>query len=212
MGYEAQIAGVGDHYPNSGPKNRLVQTLKRRSIRQIAEKRAALVAMIEDAMGAPLRFVNGGGTGSLHSTVQEEAVTEVTVGSGFFAPALFDNYKDFRYLPAAGFAVEIVRQPSEQLYTCLGGGYAASGAAGKDKLPKPYLPAGASLMPLEGAGEVQTPVKYEGEEPLTLGDPVFFRHAKAGELCERFNHLYGVSKGKIVEKITTYRGDGQCFL
>lgn len=212
MGYEAQIAGVGDHYPNSGPKNRLVQTLKRRSIRQIAEKRAALVAMIEDAMGAPLRFVNGGGTGSLHTTVLEEAVTEVTVGSGFFAPALFDNYKDFRYLPAAGFAVEIVRQPSEQLYTCLGGGYAASGAAGKDKLPKPYLPAGASLMPLEGAGEVQTPVKYEGEEPLTLGDPIFFRHAKAGELCERFNHLYGVSKGKIVEKITTYRGDGQCFL
>jgi len=212
MGYEAQIAGVGDQDPSRRAKNMLVQTLKRRSIRQVAEKRAALVAMIEDAMGAPLRFVNGGGTGSLHSTVQEEAVTEVTVGSGFFAPGLFDHYKDFLYLPATGYAVEIVRQPGKQLYTCLGGGYAASGAAGKDKLPKPYLPEGASLLPLEGAGEVQTPVRYGGEEVLELGDPIFFRHAKAGELCERFNHLYVVSKGRIVEKMTTYRGDGQCFL
>ncbi|GIO34809.1 MULTISPECIES: amino acid deaminase/aldolase [Paenibacillus] len=212
MGYEAQIAGVGDHYPNKMAKNMLVQALKRRSAKQVAEKRAALVAMIEDAMGAPLRFVNGGGTGSLLTTVLEEAVTEVTVGSGFFAPALFDHYRDFRYLPAAGFAVEIVRQPGKHIYTCLGGGYTASGAAGRDKLPLPYLPAGASLLPLEGAGEVQTPVKYDGEEPLTLGDPIFFRHAKAGELCERFNYLYGLSKGGIVEKITTYRGDGQCFL
>ncbi|MCJ8014665.1 amino acid deaminase/aldolase [Paenibacillus sp. KQZ6P-2] len=212
MGYEAQIAGVGDHYPGMAAKNALVQKLKQRSVKQIAGKRAELVDMIEDALGAPLRFVNGGGTGSMHTTTLEHAVTEVTVGSGFFAPGLFDHYKDFRYKPAAGFAVEIVRKPKEQLYTCLGGGYIASGASGKDKMPKPYLPEGAVLLSLEGAGEVQTPVLYKGEEQLELGDPIFFRHAKAGELCERFNQLYGVSEGRIVEHISTYRGDGQCFL
>ncbi|MWV47252.1 amino acid deaminase/aldolase [Paenibacillus sp. HJL G12] len=212
MGYEAQIAGVGDHYPGMAAKNALVRKLKQRSAKQIAGKRADLVAMIEDALGAPLRFVNGGGTGSLHTTTTEHAVTEVTVGSGFFSPGLFDNYKNFRYQPAAGYAVEIVRQPEAHLFTCLGGGYVASGAAGKDKLPKPYLPEGAALMSLEGAGEVQTPVLYKGDERLALGDPIFFRHAKAGELCERFNHLYGVSEGKIIEQISTYRGDGQCFL
>ncbi len=212
MGYEAQIAGVGDQAPGMAAKNALVRKLKQRSVKQILAKRAELVALIEDALGAPLRFVNGGGTGSLHTTTLEEAVTEVTVGSGFFSPGLFDYYKDFRYQPAAGYAVEIVRRPAEHLYTCLGGGYVASGAPGKDKLPKPYLPQGAALLPLEGAGEVQTPVLYKGEERLELGDPVFFRHAKAGEICERFNGLYGVSEGKIVEQISTYRGDGQCFL
>ncbi|MDR0271252.1 amino acid deaminase/aldolase [Paenibacillus sp.] len=212
MGYEAQIAGVGDQYPGMAAKNMLVRKLKQHSVKQIAVKRAELVAMVEDMLGAPLRFVNGGGTGSLHTTTLEHAVTEVTVGSGFFSPGLFDNYRDFHYQPATGFAVEIVRRPGDYLYTCLGGGYVASGAAGKDKLPKPYLPVGAALMSLEGAGEVQTPVYYQGEESLDLGDPIFFRHAKAGELCERFNDLYAVSEGKIVEQISTYRGDGQCFL
>lgn len=212
MGYEAQIAGVGDQYPGMAAKNMLVRKLKQRSAKQIAVKREELVAMAEEVLGTPLRFVNGGGTGSLRTTTQEQAVTEVTVGSGFFSPGLFDNYRDFRYQPAAGFAVEIVRRPGPYLYTCLGGGYVASGATGKDKLPQPYLPAGAALMPLEGAGEVQTPVFYRGEERLELGDPIFFRHAKAGELCERFNSLYAVSAGKIVEQISTYRGDGQCFL
>ncbi|HET7522351.1 MAG TPA: amino acid deaminase/aldolase [Bacillales bacterium] len=211
MGYEAQIAGVGDRYPGQAGKNAVVRTLKRRSIKKIAEKRAALVTMIQDA-GISLRFVNGGGTGSLHTTGQEDVVTEVTVGSGFYSPGLFDNYRDFRYQPAAGYAIEMVRKPKADIYTCFGGGYAASGAAGKDRLPKPYLPEGAELVPLEGAGEVQTPISYRGREKLDFGDPILMRHAKAGELCERFNHLYCVSNGEIVDKVTTYRGDGQCFL
>jgi D-serine deaminase-like pyridoxal phosphate-dependent protein len=211
MGYEAQVAGVGDHYPKQAPKNALVRKLKQRSVQKIVEKRAALVDMIHD-MGISLRFVNGGGTGSLHTTTTEDVVTEVTVGSGFYSPGLFDNYKDFRYQPAAGFAIEIVRKPKDGLYTCSGGGYVASGAAGSDRLPKPYLPQGAELISLEGAGEVQTPIAYKGREPLNLGDPIFMRHAKAGELCERFNLLYGVSIAEIVEEFITYRGDGQCFL
>lgn len=211
MGYEAQIAGLGDSYPDKAVKNRLVQMLKRRSVVEIAERRAAIVALIE-RHGIQLRVVNGGGTGSMRTTRAEAVVTEITVGSGFYAPALFDNYRDFRYQPAAGYAIEIVRQPGPSLYTCLGGGYIASGAVGADKQPQPYLPHGARLDPLEGAGEVQTPVHYEGPTQLHLGDPLFMRHSKAGELCERFTHLLLVSQGAIVDTVTTYRGDGQCFI
>jgi D-serine deaminase-like pyridoxal phosphate-dependent protein len=211
MGYEAQIAGIGDRYPGQRLKNALVRRLKARSVREVAKRRAAIVALIQ-SLGASLRFVNGGGTGSIATTRAESIVTEITAGSAFYGPGLFDNYRDFRYLPAAGFAIEIVRRPRPDLYTCLGGGYIASGAAGRDKLPKPYLPEGAQLEALEGAGEVQTPIRYAGSVPLALGDPIFLRHAKAGELCERFTHLLLVANGAVVETVTTYRGDGQSFL
>ncbi len=211
MGYEAQIAGVGDDAPNQRARNALIRQLQRRSVRLVAERRAAIVRALIDR-GAQLRFVNGGGTGSLESTTREDVVTEATVGSGFFAPALFDDYQAFRYLPAAGFAIEIVRRPRADLYTCLGGGYVASGSAGPEKLPRPYLPAGAALLPLEGAGEVQTPIRYRGGEALGLGDPIFMRHSKAGELCEHFNTLLLVADGAVVDEVPTYRGEGQAFL
>lgn len=210
MGYEAQIAGVGDNYAHKTVKNAFVHTLKQRSMREVAERRTRMIEMLM-SYSLPLRFVNGGGTGSMASTGAESLVTEITVGSGFYAPALFDNYRDFRYLPAAAYAIEIVRRPTPTIYTCLGGGYIASGAIGSDKQPLPYLPEGARLLPLEGAGEVQTPVSYTGPEQLNLGDPIFLRHSKAGELCERFTHLLLVSNGAILDKITTYRGDTQCF-
>ena len=211
MGYEAQIAGVGDNMPGKPFKSGLIRGLKQRSIVQIAERRAAIVALIK-SYGITPRFVNGGGTGSIASTREEADVTEITAGSGFYSPALFDYYRDFRYLPAAGYAIEIVRQPAPHLYTCLGGGYIASGSTGLEKQPAPYLPRGATLLSLEGAGEVQTPIRYNGLEPLHLGDPIFMRHSKAGELCERFTRLLLVKDGAIVDEVTTYRGDGQCFL
>jgi D-serine deaminase-like pyridoxal phosphate-dependent protein len=211
MGYEAQIAGVGDSYPGKAFRNALVRRLKQRSAREVARRRAAVVELAH-ARGAAPRFVNGGGTGSIASTRRESAVTEITVGSAFYSPALFDNYRDFRYLPAAGFAIEIVRQPAPGIYTCLGGGYIASGASGRDKLPLPYLPAGAKLDSLEAAGEVQTPIHYAGPEQVAAGDPIFLRHSKAGELCERFARLLLVRGGEVVDEVTTYRGDGQCFL
>ncbi len=211
MGYEAQIAGLGDNFPGQKVKNALIRRLKRRSVRELAERRAALIALVRSS-GITPRFVNGGGTGSIDSTRDEAVVTEITVGSGFYAPALFDNYRDFRYQPAAAYAIEIVRRPQPSLYTCLGGGYIASGSVGPEKQPAPYLPRGAKLLSLEGAGEVQTPIRYEGPLSLKAGDPIFMRHSKAGELCERFTHLYLVADGSIVDKVTTYRGDGQCFI
>jgi D-serine deaminase-like pyridoxal phosphate-dependent protein len=209
MGYEAQIAGVGDK--GGGFKGQLIRLLKRRSIPQLAERRKAIVDALK-AKGAKLRFVNGGGTGSIESTIQEDCVTEVTTGSGFYAPGLFDHYRAFKHQPAAGYAIEIVRRPQPQIYTCLGGGYVASGEVGLRKQPVPYLPEGAQLIANEGAGEVQTPVVYSGPENLSIGDPIFMRHAKAGELCERFNSLYLISGGKIVDEVPTYRGEGKNFL
>jgi len=211
MGYEAQIAGVGDNMPGQPFKNGLIRGLKQRSIVQIAARRAAFVALIK-SYGITPRFVNGGGTGSIASTRAEADVTEITAGSGFYSPALFDNYRDFRYQPAAGYAIEIVRLPAPHLYTCLGGGYIASGSVGPEKQPAPYLPRGAQLLPLEGAGEVQTPIRYKGPEALHVGDPIFMRHSKAGELCERFTHLLLIKDGAVVDEVTTYRGDGQCFI
>lgn len=211
MGYEAQIAGVGDNWPGKAAMNTVVKFLKSLSVKEIAKRRGDTVQALRDA-GANITLVNGGGTGSLEWTIQEPWVTEVTVGSGLYNSGLFDNYTNFRHYPSAAYGVEIVRKPKPNLYTCHGGGYTASGAAGKDKLPVPYLPTGSQLLDQEGAGEVQTPIVYNGPEKLNLGDPVYLRHSKAGELCERFNQLYLVSKGTITGTTPTYRGEGKCFV
>ncbi len=211
MGYEAQIAGVQDQMPGAFAKSALVRMLKGRSIRQLRARRKAVVDALRKA-GCDLKVVNGGGTGSLETTREEQVVTEVTAGSGFYSPTLFDHYKQFHHLPAAGFAIEIVRRPTEAIFTCHGGGYIASGPPGWDRHPQPFLPTGAKLLPLEGAGEVQTPIQYTGPEALTIGDPIFMRHAKAGELCERFTTLLLVQGGEVIGETTTYRGDGMCFL
>ncbi|MFP4502723.1 MAG: amino acid deaminase/aldolase [Candidatus Hydrogenedentota bacterium] len=211
MGYEAQVAGVQDFGPCGFLKNKLIGVLKKRSMREVCARRAAVVQALTDA-GCQLEFVNGGGTGSVDLTTREEAVTEVTAGSGFYAPTLFDHYAQFKHEPAAGYAIEIVRRPAPGIYTCQGGGYIASGAAGPDKLPQPCLPEGAGLIAQEGAGEVQTPIVYKGREQLELGGPVFMRHAKAGELCERFNTLLLLEGGEVSGEVPTYRGEGMCFV
>lgn len=223
MGYEAQIAGVADNYPSQFLKNSIVKFLKKKSVKEIAERRKEIVNAIEST-GIKLSFVNGGGTGSLETTSEEKCVTEVTAGSGFYSSALFDNYSGFKHLPAAAFAIEIVRKPKENIFTCHGGGYIASGSIGADKQPVPYLPQGLKYSKNEGAGEVQTPlictadfksaphINADFKSALHIGDPVFMRHSKAGELCERFNFLYLVSDGKIVDEVKTYRGEGHCFL
>ena len=96
--------------------------------------------------------------------------------------------------------------------TALGGGYLASGPADAARLPRPYLPAGLRLDAQEGAGEVQTPLLGDAADGLALGDRVYMRHAKAGELCERFASLHVLAGERIVEELPTYRGEGRCFL
>jgi D-serine deaminase-like pyridoxal phosphate-dependent protein len=210
MGYEAHIAGLGDHPLGKRMQAPLIRMMKRRSAAEIAERRAAVVAAVRAV--SPVPIVNGGGTGSVHLTRREPVITEITAGSGFFAPTLFDRYADFRLTPAAMFAMPVVRRPSGAVATLLGGGYHASGAAGPDRLPAPYLPRGLRLDPQEGAGEVQTPVLGAAAASLRVGDRVYLRHAKAGELCERFDRMYLVSGGEIVDEVPTYRGEGRCDL
>jgi len=211
MGYEAQIAGVGDTNPANGIKNFAIKLLKKKSIPEYTQRRKEVVEYIKSKCDT-LEIINAGGTGSMEWNKIEEGITEITVGSGFFSPALFDYYTNFKHLPAAGFALPIVRQPKDNMFTCLGGGYVASGSTGVDKQPKPYLPEGIQITENEGCGEVQTPFVYKGNTNFKIGDAVFFRHSKAGELCERFNELYLIKDGKITDKVPTYRGMGKCFL
>jgi D-serine deaminase-like pyridoxal phosphate-dependent protein len=210
MAYEAQIAGVGDVPPGHALMGAGIRAMQRASARELADRRAAIVAAVRAV--AELRFVNGGGTGSLERTAGEDAVTELAAGSGLYAPGLFDAYRAFTPHPAAMFALPVVRTPEPQVATVLGGGYLASGSAGADRLPRPYLPEGLTLDGQEGAGEVQTPLLGAAAGRLRAGDRVWFRHAKAGELCERFSSLHLVEGDRVVDEIPTYRGEGRAFL
>lgn len=157
-------------------------------------------------------LVNGGGTGSLEMTSKDRSVTEVTAGSGVFAPRLFDHFDAFQHRPALLFALPVTRRPAEGIVTCHGGGYVASGPVGEDRLPEVFSPVGGTLLADEGVGEVQTPVRFKGPCAVELGDPIFFRHPKSGEVCERFSSILLISKGAVVDEVPTYRGEGQTFL
>jgi D-serine deaminase-like pyridoxal phosphate-dependent protein len=202
MFYEAQIAGLPDASP-------AVRLMKRLSVAELARRRSAVVREVEAVVGE-LEIVNSGGTGSLEISAADPVVTEVTAGSGLFVPTLFDNYRAFEPRPALYFALPVVRRPAAGIVTLFGGGYIASGPAGKSRLPRPVA-RGLKLINTEGAGEVQTPMRGDAADALHVGDRVWFRHAKAGELCERFDTVHVVQDGAITESVPTYRGEGQSF-
>jgi D-serine deaminase-like pyridoxal phosphate-dependent protein len=210
MAYEGHIAGIGDRPPGKPLMRVALPLMQAVSARELARRRAEIVDAVRSV--APLRFVNGGGTGSVERTAAEPAVTEVAAGSGLFGPTLFDTYRAFHPRPAALFAVPVVRKPTAKIATALGGGYPASGPAGRDRLPRPFLPAGLRLDAREGAGEVQTPLLGKAAAGLRVGDRVWFRHAKAGELCERFDVVHLIRGVELVGSEPTYRGEGKSFL
>jgi D-serine deaminase-like pyridoxal phosphate-dependent protein len=210
MSYEGHLAGQGDKIAGHPLKSLAIARMQRASYAELRERRAAAVAAVSQV--APLEFVNAGGTGDLERVATEPAMTEATAGSGFYAPTLFDSYSAFRLEPAAIFAQPVSRRPGPGVVTALGGGYLASGPGGKDRMPTPYLPQGLKLDAMEGTGEVQTPLRGKAADALRVGDNVYFRHAKAGELCERFNNLFLVQGDQIVDELPTYRGEGQSFL
>jgi D-serine deaminase-like pyridoxal phosphate-dependent protein len=210
MSYEGHIAGQGDSIAGKRLRSLVISRMQRASHAELRERRAAAVAAVSAV--AALEFVNAGGTGDLERVAGEPAMTEATAGSGFYAPTLFDNYSSFRLEPAAIFAQPVSRRPGRGVVTALGGGYLASGPGGKDRMPTPYLPAGLRLDPFEGTGEVQTPLRGAAADGLAIGANVYFRHTKAGELCERFNTLYLLEGQRIVGEVPTYRGEGKCFL
>lgn len=211
MAYEGHVAGVGDAVPGRPLRSAAIRLMQSAARKELAARRAAAIEAVR-AVQPDLEFVNGGGTGSVQSTAAEAAVTEVAAGSGLYMPRLFDNYTSFRGRPAALFALPVVRRPGVGVVTVLGGGYPASGAPGRDRLPVPYLPEGLRYDPQEGAGEVQTPLLGPPADDLLVGDKVWFRHAKAGEMCERFAELHLVEGESVAAVVPTYRGEGMTFL
>ena len=209
LAYEGQIAGVGDAPAGHPVRAAAVRWIQARSASELAGRRAEAVAAVRAI--ADLEFVNGGGTGSLERTAAEGVCTEAAAGSGLYGPALFDQYASFRPRPAALFAGAVVRRPAARIATVYSGGYIASGPAGADRQPVPHHPPGLRLLPVEGAGEVQTPVTGAAAHRLRIGDRVWFRHAKAGELCERFDQLHLVAGDGVADVVPTYRGEGRNF-
>lgn len=207
MMYEAQIAGQGDA---TGSGDAVIRWMQRRSSAELLERRGEIVAALRDI--APLEFVNGGGTGSLEYTASDQSVTELTAGSGLLAGHLFDGYRAFDLAPAAAFSLEVVRKPSPDIATVLGGGWIASGPPVASRQPLPVWPAGLQTMPREGAGEVQTPLRGDAARDLKVGDRVWFRHSKSGELAERVDRYHLFDGEALTGEVPTYRGEGKAFL
>ncbi|MGV8977913.1 MAG: alanine racemase [Cellulomonas sp.] len=204
MFYEAQVAGM----PDSGP---IIRAVKRASVADLVRRRSRVLDAIHQVLGRPLELVNSGGSGSIESSSADPVVTEVTAGSGLFVPTLFDGYRAFDPRPAAYFGLDVVRVPAPGYATAFGGGYVASGPSTRSRLPRPVEPRGLALTTREGAGEVQTPLHGPGADKLDVGDRVWFRHAKAGEVMERF-HAVHLVRGAVVEQtVPTYRGEGRTF-
>ncbi|RBY95798.1 amino acid deaminase/aldolase [Blastococcus sp. TF02-8] len=209
MAYEAQVAGVQDAPPGRPLRGLAVRGMQAASVRELAARRAAAVAAVRAV--APLEFVNGGGTGSLETTAADPSVTELAAGSGLYSPTLFDGYRAFTGRPAALFALPVTRRPAPGTVTVAGGGWIASGPPGTDRLPRPVHPAGLRMIGTEGAGEVQTPLRGAAATTLRIGDRVWFRHAKAGELAEHVAVLHALTGDRLTDAYPTYRGEGQAF-
>lgn len=207
MMYEAQIAGQGD---STGSGDGVVRWMQRRSAQELLERRAEIVEALHEI--APLDFVNGGGTGSLELTASDLSVTELTAGSGLLAGHLFDRYRAFDPAPAAAFSLDVVRKPLPDTATVLGGGWIASGPPVASRQPLPVWPPGLSTLAREGAGEVQTPLQGASARRIAVGDRIWFRHAKSGELAERVDRYLLIEGDRIVGEAPTYRGEGKAFL
>lgn len=205
MAYEGQIAGTTD-------TSAAVGVMKKISAAELATRRAAIVHAVEDALGAPLEFVNGGGTGSIETTAAEQVITEIGAGSGILGPGLFDHYRHFSPTPAEWFVLPVVRRPATDTVTVAGGGRVASGVIGRDRLPTVDWPEGLTMSSLEGPGEVQTPLRGAAARNLRIGDHVWLRHAKAGEQNEFNNEVQVVSGGEVIATWPTYRGEGKVFV
>lgn len=210
MSYEAQVAGVGDAIPRKRLRNKMITEMQRRSMAELIDRRGRVVDALRTI--ADLEFVNAGGTGSIEVTATDPSITDIAAGSGFFGGHLFDNYAYFKPAPAMSFGLSVVRVPARGIVTCLGGGWVASGPPARDRLPLPVWPAGLDYLQREAAGEVQTPLTGKAAQQMRVGDRVWMRHTKSGELSEHVNSILVVDGGKVVGELPTYRGEGKCFL
>jgi D-serine deaminase-like pyridoxal phosphate-dependent protein len=209
MTYEGQVAGVPDDVPKQRARSLVVRRLKAASMTQLVERRHVIAERL--AQLVDMEFWNGGGSGSVQATAADPVVTEVAAGSGLLVPGLFDHYQSFTPRPAAFYALPVTRKPSATMVTVHGGGFIASGAVGADRAPIPWAPPGLHLTSLEGAGEVQTPLTGHPAALLRIGDLVWFRHAKSGELFEHTTTVRLLAGDDFVDEVPTYRGCGHAW-
>ncbi|MDN5605250.1 MAG: alanine racemase [Kocuria sp.] len=207
LSYEGQIAGQAN--AGKGLKAMVTRRMQGMSVDELKDRRTRVIAAVREEQD--LEFVNGGGTGSLETSTSEGTLTELGAGSGLLSPGLFDGYQQFHHRPAAFIATPVVRRPAPGWVTVFEGGWIASGPPGADRAPTIAWPEGLKYSPTEGPGEVQTPLRGPGAETLGLGDLVYFRHAKAGELAEHLPEYQVVSGGRILETWKNYRGEGWAF-
>ena len=209
MTYEGQVAGVQDDVPEQRTKSLLVRRLKQASMAQLEVRRREIAEGLAEL--ADLEFWNGGGSGSVEATAADAAVTEIAAGSGLLVPGVFDHYVSFEPRPAAYFGLRVTRRPTPAMATVHGGGLIASGPTGADRSPVPWAPPGLHLTGLEGAGEVQTPLTGHPAAMLRIGDLVWFRHAKSGELFEHVRDVHLVRGETVTEVVPSYRGCDRAF-
>jgi D-serine deaminase-like pyridoxal phosphate-dependent protein len=209
MTYEGQVAGVQDDVPDQRTKSLLVRRLKQASMAQLEVRRREIAEALAEV--AELEFWNGGGSGSVEATAADGAVTEIAAGSGLLVPGIFDHYVSFEPRPAAFFGLRVTRKPTPTMVTVHGGGLIASGATGEDRSPVPWAPPGLHLTGLEGAGEVQTPLTGHPAALLAIGDLVWFRHAKSGELFEHVRDVHLVRGETVTDVVPSYRGCDRAF-
>lgn len=209
MTYEGQVAGVQDSVPDQRARSHVVRRLKRASMAQLEVRRREIAEALSEVV--TLELWNGGGSGSVEATAADAAVTEIAAGSGLLVPGIFDHYASFEPRPAAYFGLRVTRKPTPDMATVHGGGLIASGATGADRSPVPWAPPGLHLTGLEGAGEVQTPLTGHPAALLRIGDLVWFRHAKSGELFEHVRDVHLVRGETVVDVVPSYRGCDRAF-
>ena len=58
---------------------------------------------------------------------------------------------------------------------------------------------------------MQTPLSGPGASALLVGEMVWFRHAKSGEVAEHVEVAHLVRGNEVVETVPTYRGTGNAW-
>lgn len=58
---------------------------------------------------------------------------------------------------------------------------------------------------------MQTPLVGPAASSLRIGDLVWFRHAKSGEIAEHAKQVHLLAGAAVVESVSTYRGGGNAW-
>ena len=179
------------------------------SYAELRARRAAAIAAVREV--AELELVNGGGTGDLHLIAERARDHRGQRRLGLLRAAAVRRLP--RLHAAAGRDVRAARHPPARrarTVTALGGRLSRLGRRREGPHAAPVSAARASSSTRWRArARCRRRCTGRAARRLRLGENVYFRHVKAGELCEHFDRLYLVEGSRIVEELPTYRGEGK---